>query len=298
MRNKLLDYYSTQSFVSNPGKYVRLYHGLPSTIPEITKVVQGLVIDKDLLDFYGEKITEGKKSDLDIRYVKDILQKMLQRDSRPLTQEREPANRFVGSCRDYAIILCSMLRHQNVPARLRVGFDRYFNLNPGFYDDHWVCEYWDKEKSGWVMVDANLDEIVIKRQNITVDPLDISHDEFVTAGEAWELVRNKEVDPDKFGVSVINIQGLWFIRGSIVRDLAALNKQEVLPWDYWGIADKDKEEFPEKDIVLLDKASQAVKEASSLEKLQSLFNNPSFSVPEQIKSYSPFYNLQLVNIRK
>lgn len=298
MSAQLLAFYSTHSTVSNPGKHNDLYKNLPSTIPEIVKIVQGLVIDKDLLDFYGEKITDDKKGDLDTRYVEDILEKMLQRDSRPLTQEREPANRFVGSCRDYAIVLCSMLRYQKVPARLRVGFDRYFNLTPGFYDDHWVCEYWDKEKGDWVMVDANLDETVVKRQNITVDPLDISHGEFVTAGEAWELVRKKGVDPDKFGVSIINIQGLWFIRSSIVRDLAVLNKQEVLPWDDWGIADKDREDFPEEDLTLLDEAAQIVKGANSLKKLQTLFNNPKFSTPEQIKSYSPFYGLRLVDVRR
>jgi hypothetical protein len=34
----------------------------------------------------------------------------------------------------------------------------------------------------------------------------------------------------------IGIAGLWFMAGSVVRDLAALNKREMLPWDYWGIA--------------------------------------------------------------
>jgi hypothetical protein len=28
--------------------------------------------------------------------------------------------------------------------------------------------------------------------------------------------------------------GQWFIKGNIARDLAALNKVEMLPWDGWG----------------------------------------------------------------
>jgi hypothetical protein len=28
--------------------------------------------------------------------------------------------------------------------------------------------------------------------------------------------------------------GQWFIEGNIARDLAALNKVEMLPWDGWG----------------------------------------------------------------
>ena len=34
----------------------------------------------------------------------------------------------------------------------------------------------------------------------------------------------------------MGITGAWFVGGSVVRDLAALNKREMLPWDYWGIA--------------------------------------------------------------
>lgn len=293
-----MKYYSEQSIVTDPGKYSNLFDSLPSEVPKLVKVAQGLVIDKDLLEFYGEELTDDKKSDLDTRYVDDILEKILQRDPASLTKTREPGKRFVGSCRDYAIILCSMLRHKKVPARIRVGFDRYFNLIPDFYDDHWVCEYWDKEKNRWIMVDANLDETVIKKQNITVNPLDISSDEFITAGKAWELVRSNKANSNKFGVSVINIFGLWFIRGSIVRELAALNKQEVLPWDYWGIADKNQEDFPQEDSDLLDESARTLKDSDSLGALRLLFQNPNFRIPDQIKSYSPFFDLQLVNVRK
>lgn len=38
------------------------------------------------------------------------------------------------------------------------------------------------------------------------------------------------------GVASVGLAGAWFVAGSVVRDLAALNKREMLPWDYWGIA--------------------------------------------------------------
>jgi hypothetical protein len=31
-------------------------------------------------------------------------------------------------------------------------------------------------------------------------------------------------------------RGAWFVGASILRDLAALNARELLPWDYWGLA--------------------------------------------------------------
>jgi hypothetical protein len=49
-------------------------------------------------------------------------------------------------------------------------------------------------------------------------------------------VRSGRIDPASCGVASIGITGAWFVAGSVVRDLAALNKREMLPWDYWGIA--------------------------------------------------------------
>src|SRR5262249_59990265 len=56
-----------------------------------------------------------------------------------------------------------------------------------------------------------------------------------------------------FGLSPINLSGLWFIAGNILRDLAALNRMELLPWDVWGMMPRyDAELAPEK-MALLDK---------------------------------------------
>ncbi len=49
-------------------------------------------------------------------------------------------------------------------------------------------------------------------------------------------VRRGLIDPETCGVSFAGIKGAWFVAGNVVRDLAALNKREMLQWDYWGIA--------------------------------------------------------------
>jgi hypothetical protein len=33
----------------------------------------------------------------------------------------------------------------------------------------------------------------------------------------------------------VQLHGLWFVAGSLARDLAAVNKMEMLPWDSWGV---------------------------------------------------------------
>ena len=36
------------------------------------------------------------------------------------------------------------------------------------------------------------------------------------------------------------MHGLWFIAGNVIRDVAALNNREMLPWDVWGAHDPDR----------------------------------------------------------
>ncbi|MDQ1033525.1 hypothetical protein QF035_011194 [Streptomyces umbrinus] len=56
-----------------------------------------------------------------------------------------------------------------------------------------------------------------------------------TGSEAWVHYRNGLIDPGTFGVSGTDHAWGWAeISGNAVRDLAALCKQETLPWDEWG----------------------------------------------------------------
>ena len=65
-------------------------------------------------------------------------------------------------------------------------------------------------------------------------PEDLRPGEFLTGGEAWAGFRRGEIDASRFGVYGTKNWGAAEIRGNAVRDLAALNKVENLPWDEWG----------------------------------------------------------------
>jgi hypothetical protein len=58
--------------------------------------------------------------------------------------------------------------------------------------------------------------------------------EFLSGGEAWAAFRRGEIDAARFGVYGTGNWGPAEIRGNAVKDLAALNKVEMLPWDEWG----------------------------------------------------------------
>jgi hypothetical protein len=97
-----------------------------------------------------------------------------------------------------------------------------------------VTEYWDG--GGWRLMDSELTSGVRRHLGIGFDPCDIPRDRFVTAGRAWRDIRSGRMDAATCGVSSVGIAGQWFVAGSVVRDLAALNKREMLPWGYWGIS--------------------------------------------------------------
>jgi hypothetical protein len=66
-------------------------------------------------------------------------------------------------------------------------------------------------------------------------PTDVPRDAFVDAGTAWRRVRSGEIDPTKIGLSPFGFAGLWFVAGNLMLDAAALNKEEMLPWEKWSV---------------------------------------------------------------
>jgi hypothetical protein len=79
----------------------------------------------------------------------------------------------------------------------------------------------------------------------------VPHDRFVIAGDAWAQCRACEADPAKFGI--FDLRGLWFIAGNLVRDVAALNNMEMLPWDVWGAMIRPDEPLQNDQLTFFDR---------------------------------------------
>ena len=80
------------------------------------------------------------------------------------------------------------------------------------------------------------DVVLRQKLGLNFDPFNLPAGQFLAGGEAWRLCRAGRADPASFGISVW--WGAWFVRNNVVRDLAALNKLELLPWDSWGLMDR------------------------------------------------------------
>lgn len=284
------EFYCSQSPFTDPLEYSYLYDLLPDSPNDICDVVHNLVIHKDDTEkLYGFNLAENRKLESNTRYVSKILKRLMELDRIPLTKFREQQKRFVGSCRDFAILTCSIFRYKKIPSRLRCGFAGYFH--PDWYSDHWVCEYLDGKDNLWKLADAELGVEEAKTYNIDFDKINISRDKFLVAGKAWLEARDGKMDPNVFGVNDIDIKGLWFIRANVLRDLVSLNKVELLPWDYTPYADrqfKDISELSETEIKVIDGISQVTSEGDfNLNKVIRIYSrNPDLTVKDKLKSYT------------
>jgi hypothetical protein len=228
LTTELRQYYTTPGIMTDPGVQGDLLAGLPQDIAGLCQVVQNNLIHIFWAERYGRKLSEDEQRTVGVRRLADKLGLMRQVMDRPLVEPRPIELRQVGNCRDYTLLLTALLRQQGVPARARCGFGAYFM--PGHFEDHWVCEYWNDEQRRWVLVDGQLDALQREVLEISFNPLDVPRDQFIVGGQAWQMCRQNLADPKQFGIFEMN--GWWFIWGNLARDFLALNKIEILPWDY------------------------------------------------------------------
>lgn len=246
---------------------------LPGTLSviETCALVPGLIVEPD--DAASAGVAASRMEERNLRPAQDILSQLLALRDEPLHCQREPACRVVGTCRHFAIVACALLRHQGLASRVRCGFATYFQ--PERAVDHWIVEHHDRQR--WVRIDPEiLGGTVIDRAH------DLAAPDFLSGAEAWAAHRTGAVAAETFGVYGTENWGVGEIRGNLVRDLAALNKIEVLPWDDWGKMDAgyDDTAGPAYDD-LLDRCAQACND-DDLGAIAELLDSPDLRVPDAV----------------
>lgn len=273
--------YSARGIMTSPGRHAALFDGLPNDAADLVGVVQGLLVHEHLAHLYGLTLREEDRATVHIRRVEQMLEQIVARDARPLHVARPVGDRVLGNCRHFTVLLAAMLRAQGVPARARCGFGAYFV--DGMFEDHWVCEYWHAEQHRWVLVDAQIDARQHGLFPIDFELTDVPRDRFLVAGQAWARCRAGTADAEKFGLSLINEAGYWWIAGNLMRDLAALNNVELLPWDTWGAMPEPQEQIDDGRLALFDRlAALTCYPDSNLLELLRLADDDRLRVPPSV----------------
>lgn len=274
-KESIVEFYNSPAPMSDPKHFTPLLADMPAEVSEIVKVLQNCLLHIFWAERYGVHLTDQRKSEVSLRPVWRKLERMQQISPGPLTGLRSAELRLVGNCRDFTLMLTTMLRARGIPARSRCGFGTYFM--PGHYEDHWVAEYWHTTEQRWVMVDAQLDALQQEVLHISFNPLDIPAGQFVVGGAAWLMARREQANPASFGI--MELSGMDFIKGDLLRDLLALIKFEVLPWDFWGIVKKEYEQLTTAELALLDHAAEISVAGDTLAARTLIEQNPEFQAP-------------------
>jgi hypothetical protein len=218
-----------QTSMSDPAQQAFLLEDMPADVGELCRIVQGLLIHLEWTTAYGLSPTDLARPSRETLSLSHRLRGLTHAGSQPIAVQRPPKARSPGTCRDFALMLCGLLRHQGVPARVRCGFAAYFR--EAQWEDHWICEYWLEGERRWRRVDAQLDGVLTKHLGIGFDPTDLPPDMFLSASDAWLRCRAAQDDAGAYGHGTA--RGMWFIRVNVMRDHLVLNGSEVSTWDSW-----------------------------------------------------------------
>jgi hypothetical protein len=316
MIQSVLDYYREPGPITNLAKHKEFTDWLVADPSALYQVAQGLIVHDMWVTSYGIEYKQENEYPQKTAWMEDLLDKALQLDSRSLAIPRAPEKRVIACCREFATLYCALLRAKGIPARSRCGFATYFGWGQN-YEDHWVTEWWNG--SGWVLMDPQLDPLQqsliqgwtlgsgavdesLKAKVLAFNPRHLKDGEFINAGEAWKLCRTGKADPARFGIGcpirpewgIDSLYGLWFVRGQLMRDFAALNKVETVPylvrickkldWKAWRLVGAKDEELTPDDFELLDGIAELSIDADkNFEAIRDVYEtNEAVRVPEII----------------
>ncbi len=285
MNDEALSYYSSQSAITDPGSFKRLYKDLPESVGDLCRACQNVLIHKYRLKYNGlrsygitfedvERTGRVPADEYNLVKVEDTLARHQSLSSGSIVTERRPIDRVVGNCRHYAMLLTSFLRHRGTPARVRSGVATYLTPeHPEFFMDHFITEYWEHTEARWILVDPQIDTRQREDLRIDFDTSDIPRNRFIVGGVMWKLYREKKADPNKFGI--FGFTGPGYVQFKLVNDIVCLNKEEVLPWDGWGLAAKDFTTLTRPDLKRLDNLSglSAATDNSRFHEMREVYEN-------------------------
>jgi len=255
LMSDITDFYRRPSLTSDLGRHRELVPRLPTGAGALGTIVRGLLIHNVAAKIRGLPLPAERMSHMQSVGAEAILDNIISLDPGPLGIKRPAGRRMVGFCYHFALLHCALLRATGTPARARCGFAGYFEARR--WIDHWVVEYWDGD--GWRLTDPQIGRG------------DLTPDDFHDGLTAWNQCRGGASRPASHGNG--ELWGWDELRGSLINDVAALNKVEVSGW-YWCDRIKvDPLDQPHDELdASLDHLCRRAATAESAEAIQECFD--------------------------
>ena len=232
----ILEFYKKTSPFTDLGLYSDFAKKLPNDIEELCLLQRNQIIHpfdlsnevmrNDSNSPYGDMTKVSKTT---LRYENDIfptaqaiLAELLRRDKN-YSINRKIEDKIHVCCREQAILLASILKSKNIPARARSGFAKYASTSGAQAGDHWIAEYYSATNKRWTLVDADM---YFDKDVLDFDLLDIPYEKFIFGAEAYLGIRENKFkkeeiyytsSPLTFGLNA-SIRGLFFDFHSLMND--------------------------------------------------------------------------------
>lgn len=272
----ILEFYKQYSSFTDPGKYEYLYKNLPDSLPELCRLIKSQFIHPfSELPQYRDQIPEERWNEWLSSYptVQSIMKGLLTYDSRGFVNDRKPEDRLVLGCREYAILLASVLKYRGIPSRIRVGHAPY--LEAGLHLSHAICEVWNDTEKRWMLVDPGMNMI------------DFNREQFDFSNEVWLKMQKGDINPNLY-IAPPNITGLVSILGKISLDLSSLLGTEFTYTQYAPMLDYclNNNQLTAKQIEILNKICKLMNtlDAKNLSELQGIYNKtPEIQITKTFK---------------
>lgn len=253
--DEIIRFYRQPSPTSDLGRHRARSLGLPADPEALGAIVRGLLIHNYSATVEGLRFPAERMAHMQTVGAEAILTNVLGLDPAPLDRERPVERRMVGFCYHFALLHCALLRATGTPARIRCGFAGYFAAHQ--WIDHWVVEYW--AGSGWQLTDPQTG-----RGNLTTD-------DFQDGVTGWSRCRDGVAKPSAYGNG--ELWGWDELRGSLINDVAALNKVEVAGWYWCDRLQVEPLDQPHHELdTSLDDLARLAAAADSVEKIRNCFD--------------------------
>lgn len=230
-QNDILNFYKKTSLYTNYGPYKTYFSKLPDDLRELTNLINHQYIHRSILYrayLNNEKLKQEyawykyRSHDDILLTAPAITAELFWLDSKGFTLLRDNKNKVIITCRYASILLASILKAKGYSARVRSGFSTIVSKEQ--YIDHWVTEYFNRERNKWIMIDSDIVKAKLPIKNY--DNTNVRKDHFYTAAQAWLDTRSGKIDINLFKHGS-HIKGLEMLARTLFFDFHSLMNDEI-----------------------------------------------------------------------
>lgn len=283
MKEKILDFYKQTSLYTDLGLYKDFAVNLSNDIQELCYLQRKQIIHP--INLIGENRFDGNTFFGDktkIPYTRlnneedlfptalSMLAELIRKDNN-YTENRKVEDKIHITCRGQALLLASILKAKEIPARVRSGFT--FFQNDMVYHDRWITEYYSKKEKRWILVDADM-----CCNDLTFNPYDIPEDCFLSAAQAYLKIRNHILKPHEvysveFDYNARDKYIIPTIVKALMYDFHCLMNDEIIYLHYPKYFEEKKYILNEDDYKELDYLANLMLEPNNnFEELRKIWN--------------------------